>query len=179
MAGLATYKSPYALKSILNVDPSVMATPEPAAEKLAYAVAGEQAGIEGEARQNEERIALQKLALAQKAEVAKNEIANKRAELDFQEGQSKVALGISTAGAAVTGLGAYAKSKQIEGIIAKTEAYQGKMADVYSRIFEHLGIRGKTYADEIEEEKKHQPSTGAGAGENPELSFVDLWRKRK
>lgn len=174
MAGLSTYRSPYALKNILNVDPSVMATPQPAAEKLAFAVAGEQAGIEGEARQNEERIAVQKLALAQKAEVAQNEIANKRAELDFQEGQSKVALGISTAGAVVQGLGGYAKSKQIEGIIAKTEAYQGKMADIYARIADNLGIKGKVYEGGITEEKKYQPS-----GENPELSLVERWRKRK
>jgi hypothetical protein len=158
MAGLSTYRAPYTLKNILNVDPSVSATPQPAAEKLAYAVAGEQAGIEGEARQNEERIAIQKLALAQKAEVAQNEIANKRAELDFQEGQSKVALGISTAGAAVTGLGGYAKSKQIEGIIAKTEAYRTKMEDMYSKITGHLGITADITKEGIKEVKKYQPS---------------------
>lgn len=178
---LATYRAPYALRQIVNQDPSVMATPQPKAEELAYAVAGEQAGIEAEAAQREEDIALKKLALAQKADQAKESIQLKREALEDYKSGSTQALAFSTVGAGINTLRGYMQAEKIEGITAKVLAYQDKMSETYSQIIKQLGITGKTYGKGIETEiAANNPALAASKTENRESeSLKHYWRNRR
>lgn len=154
---LATYKAPYALRNIINQDPSIMATPQPKAEELAYAVAGEQAGIEAQAAQREEDISLKKLALAQKAEQAKESIQLKREALEDYEKGSKQALAFSTVGAGINTMRGYMQAEKTAQITSKISDYFQKQDDFQSRMDKHWTSQAASLKDSIATQRKARP----------------------
>jgi hypothetical protein len=174
---LSTYKAPYALRNIINQDPSVLATPQPRAEELAYAVAGEQAGIEAQAAQREEDISLKKLALAQKAEQAKESIQLKREALEDYEKGSKQALAFSTVGAGINTLRGYMNAKKIEDTTAKISAYFDKMGGFYERIGQNKDTQVADLTSQIEELKSPVYAASKKEGRESEANRFSL-RKR-
>jgi len=154
---LATYRAPYALRNIINQDPSIMATPQPKAEELAYAVAGEQAGIEAQAAQREEDISLKKLALAQKAEQAKESIQLKREALEDYEKGSTQALAFSTVGAGINTLRGYMQAEKMEGITKKISDYFQKQDDFQERMGKHWESQTSALKDTLAAQRKARP----------------------
>jgi len=151
-----------------------MATPQPRAEELAYAVAGEQAGIEAQAAQREEDISLKKLALAQKAEQAKESIQLKREALEDYEKGSTQALAFSTVGAGINTLRGYMQSQKVDDIIAKLTAHQATVDSAYKKVADYKDETIRTLGGSIAEELR--AANKPDEVEKNRFNIRDRWR---
>ena len=151
---LATYKAPYTLRQILNVDPSISATPEPKAESLAYEVSADQAALNAQARQREENIAIKELALANQEYKAENRLNLMQGELDLAKKQAPESLAFATAGAAFKNLGAYMQAKKTEDILTKMATHSAKMEETSATIMKNLGIQKAEKTGQITTEQE-------------------------